>query len=103
MKKTYSAIRDPDRCPTHPGVALDDILDDVDMSKTKIATTIGISRAQLYSLLRGAKPLTPSIAVRIAKLVGGSAESWLKMQASFDAWNAERDFDVSKITTLEVA
>jgi antitoxin HigA-1 len=41
--------------------------------------------------------------VRIAKAFGGSAESWLRMQAAYDAWHAEREVDVSEITPLVAA
>jgi antitoxin HigA-1 len=53
--------------------------------------------------LAGKKPVSPQVAVRIAKAFGGSSESWLRMQAAYDAWHADREVDVSKIPTLKVA
>ena len=35
---TYTAKRDPSRCPFHPGAVLTDILLDVHLPKTEIAT-----------------------------------------------------------------
>lgn len=99
----YKAIRDKNRCPSHPGALIDDILQDIRETKTEIANSLGISRQHLYDILAEKKPVSPHVAVRIAKAFGGSAESWLRMQAAYDAWHAEREVDVSKIKTMKVA
>ena len=54
---TYKAARDPNRCPSHPGVALADILEDFTTPKAEIAQGLGISRQHLHDLLAGRKPL----------------------------------------------
>lgn len=100
---TYKAVRNKNRCPSHPGAVIGDILQDIDKTKSEIASLLGISRQQLYDILTEKKPLSAQVSVRIAKLFGGSPESWLRMQASHDAWHAERSVDVSKIPTLQEA
>ena len=100
---TYKAVRNKNRCPSHPGAVISDILQDIDKTKSEIASLLGISRQQLYDILTEKKPLSAQVSVRIAKLFGGSPESWLRMQASHDAWHAERSVDVSKIPTLQEA
>jgi addiction module HigA family antidote len=99
----YPAKLAPDRCPVHPGAVLADIIPDVGKSKSEIARVLGISRQYLHDILEARKPLSPAMAVRIAKAFGGSAGSWLRMQASHDAWRAERDVDVSGIPALRAA
>jgi antitoxin HigA-1 len=99
----YAAIRDKNRRPTHPGAAIADILEDVNVSKTRVAELLNISRQHLHDVLAGHKPLSAPIAVRVAALLGGTPESWLRMQAAYDAWEASRTVDVSKIKRLEVA
>jgi addiction module HigA family antidote len=99
----YPAIRDPNRAPTHPGAAIDDILLDLPQSKAEIARLLGISRQQLYDILAEKRPVSPNVAVRLGKLFGDGADIWLRMQAAHDAWHAERDVDVSAIPTLRVA
>ncbi|MFA6967130.1 HigA family addiction module antitoxin [Bosea sp. (in: a-proteobacteria)] len=91
------------RAPLHPGAVLNDIIPDVGKSKTEIARLLGISRQYLYAVLDGKKPLSPAMAARIAKAFGGSTASWLRMQATYDAWHAERDVDVSHIPVLTAA
>lgn len=99
----YPATRSPQRAPLHPGAVLADIMDDVSHTKVEIAHLLGISRQYLHAVLSGRKPLSPAMAVRVAKAFGGSADMWLRMQATHDAWHAEREVDVSAIPTLRAA
>ncbi|MEC5289028.1 HigA family addiction module antitoxin [Aurantimonas sp. C2-6-R+9] len=99
-----STDRDPNRCPTHPGELLrEDVLPATGRTKTEIAALLGISRQQLYDILREKKPVSADVAVRLGKLFGNGAGLWLRMQAAHDAWHAERDVDVSAIPTLTAA
>lgn len=97
----YPAIRNPDLCPAHPGELLREvIIPAVGRPKAEIARLLGMSRQHLYDILSERKPVTPPTAVRIAKLFGGSAESWMRMQVAHDVWHAQREVDVSAVPTL---
>jgi addiction module HigA family antidote len=94
--------RDPNRCPTHPGKLLRDIvLPALEVSKSSIADHLGISRQTLYDLLAEKQPVTPQMAIRIGKLLGNSPAVWLNMQAAHDLWHARSKVDTSKIPTLK--
>jgi addiction module HigA family antidote len=96
--------RDPERCPTHPGAVLREIvLPEIRVSKTAIAAAMKMSRNQLYLILGERQPVTPDTAVRLAAAVGGSPRMWLNMQSAYDLWYAERRVDVSGIPSLSVA
>lgn len=99
----YKAKRNPDRCPTHPGAMLDDIIPDLGRPKAEIARMLGISRQMLYDILAERKPVSPSVAARLGKLLGNGPGIWLRMQAAHDAWHAEREVDVSNIPTIRAA
>ena len=93
--------RNPDRCPTHPGALLrEDAIPATGRTKAEIAQLLGISRQHLYDILRERKPVSPSVAVKLGKLFGDGAGVWVRMQAAYDTWHAERKEDVSKIPTL---
>ena len=47
--------------------------------------------------MRERKPVSPAIAVRLGKLFGDGAGVWVRMQAAYDTWKAERKEDVSMI------
>lgn len=103
-KGVFPAVRNPNVCPSHPGASLrEDIIPAVGKSKTEIAAMLGISRQHLYDILNEKKPVTAHTAVRLAKLFGGGAGVWVRMQAAYDTWHAEREVDVSKIPTIKAA
>jgi antitoxin HigA-1 len=92
--------------PTHPGELLrEDVLPALGRPKTEIARLLGISRQTLYDILEEKQPVTPAMALRIAKLLGTTPESWLNMQRDYDLRRAEREMaDVlDNIPTLSAA
>ena len=99
----YAAKRDPNRCPTHPGALLQDVIPATGKTKTEIAALLGISRQHLYDILAERKPVSPAVAVRLGKLFGDGAGIWVRMQGAHDTWHAERDLaaEIRKIPTLK--
>jgi addiction module HigA family antidote len=96
--------RNPDRCPTHPGELLrEDVIPETGKSKAEIARMLGISRQHLHDVLAERKPVSPEVAVRLAKLFGNEPLFWIRMQGAYDAWYAGRNVDVSGIQTLFAA
>ena len=101
--REYPAIRARDRSPAHPGELLREVIPSTGKSKAEIARLAGISRQHLYDILKERKPVSPAVAVRLGKLFGDGTGVWLRMQAAYDAWHAEREVDVSNIPRLERA
>lgn len=96
--------RNPDRQPTHPGEILrEDVIPAVKQPITRIAEGLGVSRQHLHDILAERRPVSPEMAVRLTAMFGSSVETWLRLQASYDAWQAERTVDVSSIPRLEMA
>jgi antitoxin HigA-1 len=90
----HIAKRNSNRCPTHPGALLrEDVIPATGRTKADIAQLLGISRQHLYDILRERKPVSPAVAVRLGKLFGDGAGVWVRMQAAYDTWNAERKED----------
>ena len=101
----YAAKRNPNRCPTHPGELLRDVIPATGKSKAEIAALLGISRQHLYDILKERKPVSPAVAVRLGKLFGDGAGIWVRMQGAHDTWHAERELAavVRKIPTPRAA
>lgn len=77
--------------PIHPGEVLrEDVLPAVGRPKAEIARLLGISRQSLYDILNEKQPVTPVTALRLAKMFGGTAESWVNMQRNHDLKLAEQ-------------
>jgi len=79
------------REPTHPGELMREILlDHVKLSISEAARRMNISRPALHDVLRGSASLTPEMALRFARLVGGEPSLFVQMQSERDLRLAER-------------
>jgi addiction module HigA family antidote len=70
--------------PPHPGELIGDTLDELDVSVTDAASSLGITRQQLHNLIAGRSGITPEMAVRLEKAIGSTADTWLRMQMNYD-------------------
>ena len=77
--------------PPHPGEVLQDtVLSSGGLSVTEFAKRLGVSRVALSRVVNGRAAISAELAIRLAAALGGSAESWLQMQAAYDLWRAAK-------------
>jgi antitoxin HigA-1 len=74
----------PMKNPPHPGVGLKDDIEALGLSVAKAAEGLGVTRQQLYRVIRGQSAISPDMAIRLEKAFGGSAGSWLRLQLAYD-------------------
>jgi antitoxin HigA-1 len=87
--------------PPHPGEVLQDtVLERISVSE--FARKLGVSRVALSRVANGRAAVSADMALRLAAALGGSAESWLQMQASYDLWHAAKKRR-AKIQPLKLA
>lgn len=87
--------------PPHPGEVLHDtVLGEI--SVTEFAKKLGVSRATLSRVVNSRAAVSADMALRLAAALGGSAESWLRMQAAHDLWHAAKRHK-SKVQPLKLA
>lgn len=87
------SLRNPDRQPTHPGAVLrEDVLPELGWTQGELASKLMVSRQTVSDLLHEKKAVTAEMAIRIARAIGGTPESWLRMQQALDLWRAETKF-----------
>jgi addiction module HigA family antidote len=55
-----------------------------------MAELLGVSRVTLAQLLHEHRALSGDMALRLEKLLGTSAESWLNMQQAVDLWEVQQ-------------
>lgn len=78
------------RKPTHPGKSVKVFcIEAHDLEIQQAARLLGISRQQLSAVINGRARITAEIAVRLARVFGGSAEIWLRQQNAYDLWDLE--------------
>jgi antitoxin HigA-1 len=76
--------------PPHPGEAIKSELEELGIPVATAAKSLGVTRQQLYRVLRSESSITPEMAMRLEKSLGGSARLWLAMQASYDLWRLKK-------------
>lgn len=80
--------------PPHPGDTIrEDILPALGISVTLAARQLGVSRVTHSRLIYGQAGISADMARRLEAWLGGptqgpSAESWMRMQANYDLWQA---------------
>ena len=83
--------REPRRDPVHPGELMREILEEhVKLPIAEAARRMQVSRPALYAVLKGKSAVTPDMALRFGKLVGGEPELYVRMQVGYSMWHAKR-------------
>jgi len=78
--------------PPHPGgVVLRQCIEPLGLTITQAAAALGVTRTTLSELVNGKRGISPVMAVRLSKVFGGSAESWLAQQAHHDLAQVRAD------------
>lgn len=88
--------------PPHPGEILQDTVIASGVSVSEFARCLGVSRVALSRVVNARASVSADMALRLAQALGGSAESWLTMQAAYDLWHAARKRR-PKVTPLKLA
>jgi len=71
--------------PPHPGrIIKEDCLPELNLTAGAAAEMLGVSRQTLDKIINGRSSITPDMAIRFENVFGSSAETWLRMQLSYD-------------------
>ena len=92
----------PMKNPPHPGLSVrHDCLEPLNLSVTQAAKILGVTRQALNNLVNGKAAISPEMAIRLDKAFGGGAETWLRLQATYDLAQAGKN--AGKIKVRRVA
>jgi addiction module HigA family antidote len=86
--------------PPHPGGGLKDDIEALGLTVAEAAEALGVTRQQLYNVISGRSGITPEMALRLEKGVGGTADAWLAMQAAYDLAQLRTRADDMKVKKL---
>jgi antitoxin HigA-1 len=88
--------------PTHPGeMLLEEFLKPLGISQSAFAIRLGVSFPRLNEIIRGKRSVTPDTALRLARVLGMSADFWLGLQQDWDLWHAMHSKEAAEIEQLE--
>ncbi|MCA1601041.1 MAG: HigA family addiction module antidote protein [Acidobacteria bacterium] len=90
------------RPPTHPGeMLLEEFLKPLGISQSAFAVRLEMPSPRLNEIIRGRRSVTPDTALRLAHVLGMSADFWLWLQQDWDLWHAERSENAAAIARLQ--
>lgn len=94
----------PMKNPPHPGLSVrHDCLEPLGLSVTEAARKLGISRKQLSDILNGHSGLSAEMAIRLDKAFGGGADTWFRLQATYDLAQAMKRADKIRVERIRRA
>ena len=71
--------------PPHPGLSVKhDCLDPLGLTVTAAAKLLGVTRQTLNDLVHARRGISPEMAIRLDLAFGGGADTWLRMQTTYD-------------------
>ena len=87
------------REPTHPGEIIKyDYLEPLDLSITRLAHILGVSRKAISAIVNERKSVTPEMALRLSRAFNTTPGLWLNLQRNYDLWYAaQKSADWQKI------
>ncbi|MFB8793282.1 MAG: HigA family addiction module antitoxin [Microcoleus sp.] len=102
MKDIEDIIQGRKVRPVHPGEVISDVLEDLEMTQTRFAEILGVSRRSVNEIVLGQRPITVDMAIRIGKALGNGPQLWLNLQQKVDIWDAvqKHSEEYEKVSTV---
>ena len=87
--------------PPHPGEIIKEFcIEPLNLTVTKSAESLGVSRKTLSMLLNGKSGISPEMSLRLSKVFGRSPEGWLRLQLQYDLWGAKQNVDIKHLKRI---
>ena len=86
--------------PIHPGVLLEEILDELEISHDKLAAAIEVPTESVTAIVNGHSSITGDMAMRIGKALWMSLETWMNLQKMYEMEMAQLSTDTISIVPL---
>ncbi|GAB1386301.1 HigA family addiction module antitoxin [Melaminivora sp.] len=87
----------------HPGEFLRETLDELGLTQTAFAQALGVSPMRVSHLLRGDRPVTAEMALRLGRALGQSPQYWLNLQTAYDLKLAQAALKDELLTVRNLA
>lgn len=89
--------------PPHPGEFIAaTYMEPNNMSCRYLASKLDVAASTLNRILKCQSGVSPEMALRLAKALGRSPESWLAMQHAYDLWHAKKTVRLGKVTKVKL-
>ncbi|MBC5806035.1 MAG: addiction module antidote protein, HigA family [Candidatus Eremiobacter antarcticus] len=92
------------RRPSTPGHILRDMFlgdDGLNVTQKQLADRLGISRQNFNAVLNGKRAVTTSMAMRLQRVLGVDAQTWMNLQLAVDMYDAVHSAEAKRIAKLK--
>lgn len=90
--------------PPHPGGFIKrTYLEPFNLTSKHVADKLHVSGSTFNRLINEKSDITPEMALKLSKVLGRSAESWLLMQDNYNLWKAKTEIDLSGYKAISFA
>lgn len=77
--------------PLHPGQVLDEVyMKEMNLNQSQLAVKCKCSPRKINEIVNCKRAISPEFAIVLEKVLGTTAEMWVRMQADYDLWNARK-------------
>ena len=70
--------------PVHPGTYLKELLEELELSQYRLAQDLGVTAMRVSHVVRGQRPVTAELALRLGRYFKQSPRFWLNLQSRYD-------------------
>lgn len=70
--------------PVHPGMVLQDELEEIGISQSELAAHIGVLPKTINEICRGKRGISAAMAWKLSKTVGASPLFWMNLQTNWE-------------------
>lgn len=93
--------------PVHPGdVLMHDFIEPMGLTRYKVAKLANVQQRRIDEICAGKRAITADTALRLAKLFGMDAQTWMNLQAQYDLETVESELGErikKEVSTLQLA
>ena len=77
--------------PMHPGQVLSEIyMAEMSLNQSQLAAKCKCSPRKINEIVNGKRSISPDFALVLEKVLGTTAEMWVRIQAEYDLWVARK-------------
>ena len=89
--------------PPHPGeFIVATYMEPFGLSCRFLASKLDVAASTLNRVLKSQSGISPEMALRLAKSLGRTPESWLAMQHSYDLWQAKKKVRLGRVSRVKL-
>jgi antitoxin HigA-1 len=77
--------------PMHPGFVLNEIyMQEMGLNQSQLAKKCDCSPRKINEIVNGKRAISPDFALVLERVLGTTAEIWVRIQAEYDLWVARK-------------